>query len=154
MPDAPLQNLAGEPLPEGVDLFALGVRGLGFSISVGATAITAVLWAVQSIIPANAPAGQPVTSGPPFYLLVFGTVGAMALGALTCWFVLRPVDSWFRRGGLAIVSAFASFVVALLTFPANIYFGRTGLLAVTGVFALSAWWFWRRVRGWNAPGGA
>jgi hypothetical protein len=142
--------MAGEPLPAGVDLFALGVRGLGFAVSVGATAITGVLWGVQSILPQVAGSPTPASGGPPFYLLVFGTVGAMGLAALTCWFVLRPVDSWFRRGGLSIVSAFASFVVALLTLPATMLLGRVGLLAASGAFAALAWAFWRGLRRWNA----
>ena len=150
MPDSPLHNLAGEPLPEGVDLLTLGLRALGFAICVGATGIVAVLWGVQSMVPAAPTDARPPVGGPPFYLLVFGTMGAMLLAAVTCWFVLRPVDSWFRRGGLAVVSAFASFVVALLAFPADVVFGHAGLLGVTLIFPLAAWWFWRGLRRWSA----
>lgn len=150
MPDEPLHNLAGEPLPEGVDLFTLGIRGLGFAVSVGATAIVAVLWGVQSLVPATQASNATPAAGPSFYLLVFGTLGAMALAAVTCWFVLRPVDSWFRRGGLSLVGGFASFVVALLAFPANILLGRPGLLGLTLLFPLAALWFWRGLRRWSA----
>ena len=149
MTEPPLQNAAGEPLPEGVNLFALGVRALPFATCVGATAITLVLWGVQSLVPQTGGATPEPTAGPAFYLLVLGTPAAMALAAATCWFVLRPVESWFRRGGLAMVSAFLSFVVSLITFPANVFFGRTGLLVVTLLFPAAALFFGYRVRRWD-----
>ncbi|MGB7213274.1 MAG: hypothetical protein WBC97_11695 [Gemmatimonadales bacterium] len=150
MSEEPLQNMAGEPLPEGLDLFALGVRALGFAAAVGATAITLVLWGVQTLVPpATAPKAGPV-AGPAFYLLVLGTPAAMALGAATCWFLLRPVQSWFRRGALSVVSAFLAFVVSLLTLPANELFGHVGLLGASMLFALTMVLFGRSLRRWSA----
>ena len=148
MPDEPLHNMAGEPLPEGVDLFALGVRALGFASAAGATAIAIVLWGVQSLVPAAPPGASPV-AGPAFYLLVLGTPAAMALAGATCWFLLRPVESYFRRGGLAMVSAFLSFVVSLVTLPASALFGRPGLLAASLLFAVAMVLFGRSLRRWG-----
>ncbi|HEU4763627.1 MAG TPA: hypothetical protein VFS28_03175 [Gemmatimonadales bacterium] len=147
----PLHNVAGEPLPEGVDLLGLGVRALAFSVALGAAAITAVIWAVQSILPsapAGAPSGAPAT-GAPFYLLVLGTPAAMGLAAVACWILLRPVQSWFRRGALAMVSGFLSLVVSLLTLPANAIFGRAGLAAATVLFAAAALLGARSLQRWS-----
>ncbi|MFI5235282.1 MAG: hypothetical protein ACHQXA_06205 [Gemmatimonadales bacterium] len=148
MTDDSPHNVAGEPLPPGVDLLGLGLRALGFAVSVGAAAITGVIWGVQSLHPAGSTSG-PESAGPAFYLLIFGTVGAMALAGLTAWFVLRPVDSWFRRGGLSIVCAFLSFVISLATLPANAIFGRTGLLAMTALYIAGATLFGRSLRRWS-----
>lgn len=150
MSDPPLQNMAGEPLPEGLDLFALGVRVLGFAAAVGATAITLVLWSVQTLVPAaTTPDAGPV-AGPAFYLLVLGTPAAMALAGITCWFLLRPVQSLFRRGALSVVAAFLSFLVSLVTLPANALYGRAGLLAASLGFALTMVLFGRSLRRWSA----
>ena len=150
MADDSLHNAAGEPLPAGVDLLGLGLRALGFAVLVGAAAITGVIWGVQSLHPAGGTSG-PAAAGTAFYLLIFGTIGAMALAAVTAWFVLRPVDSWFRRGGLSIVSAFFAFVLSLVTLPANAIFGRLGLLSATTVFIAGAALCGRSLRRWSRP---
>lgn len=150
MPDSPLHNMAGEPLPEGLDLFALGVRALGFAAAVGATAITLVLWGVQTLVPPTATPNPAPTAGPAFYLLVLGTPAAMALAGATCWFLLRPVESLFRRGALSMVSAFLSFLVALLTLPANALYGRAGLLGTSLLFAGVMVLLGRSLRRWGA----
>jgi hypothetical protein len=48
------------------------------------------------------------------------------------------VESWYRRGGLAIVSAFATFVMAVLAAPLHHFAGRTGLLGLAAVAAVAA----------------
>ncbi|MGH7591589.1 MAG: hypothetical protein ACREL2_09125 [Gemmatimonadales bacterium] len=149
MPDEPLHNMAGEPLPEGLDLFALGVRVLGFAASVGATAIALVLWGVQTLVPAATTPNAGPVAGPAFYLLVLGTPAAMALAGATCWFLLRPVQSLFRRGALSVVSAFLAFVVSLITLPANALFGRLGLLTASLLFAVVMVLFGRSLRRWS-----
>ena len=51
------------------------------------------------------------------YLLVAGTLGGLVLAGIVAWRLLAPIDSTYRRGGLSLVSAFAT-VPAMLIYHA------------------------------------
>lgn len=89
-----------------------------------------VLYGVQAIL-AGAPASDtPVTGGPAPLLLLSGTLGALLVSAAVAWRGLAPVDSYYRRGGLAVVSAFGTFVMAVLATPLHHFFGAGALIAL------------------------
>lgn len=73
-----------------------------------------------------------------------GTLTVVATGFFT-WYLLSPVESRFRRGGLSITTAFAGFVVAaMLTMFLHAAFGRVSLIPL-GIAAAFA-----TVYGWKA----
>ncbi len=111
--------------------------------SVGAAAAVAVAWfAMLTFVVAklrdptvqNAAAVNP--DAPYVNIFLFGIPAGLALAGITGWILMRPVESLFRRGGLAIVGALAGTCLAmLLTFTAHAAFGSAALGAL-GVLAL------------------
>jgi hypothetical protein len=63
------------------------------------------------------------------YWIVGGTLAGVLLAAFIAWRLLEPVTSAYRRGGLAMVAAFATVVLMLVCTPIFELFGRSGLLA-------------------------
>jgi hypothetical protein len=72
------------------------------------------------------------------YLLFGGTVGGILAAAGTAWRLLQPIPSLYRRGGLAIVSGFATVLLMLVCIPIHQLFGRTGLLVTMGLSGIAA----------------
>jgi hypothetical protein len=100
------------------------------AVGLGTAIATLTLYGVQALM-AGAPASDaPVVSGPAPLLLLSGTLGALGVSAAVTWRRLRPVESYYRRGGLALVSAFGTFVMAVLATPLHHFFGPEALLAV------------------------
>lgn len=79
-------------------------------------------------------------------LIAGGTLGGLAVGAASTWWILAPLGNWFRRGMLATVSAFATVLLMLLAFPVRGLFGSTGLLVFVLLCLLMALWLGRRAR--------
>ncbi len=114
------------------------------AISAGTTVVALTLWGVQSLLAGSPPSPTPVTRGPAPLLLLLGTVGALCLSAGVAWHRLAPVDSYYRRGGLAIISAFGTFLVAVLAAPLHHFAGAPALLGLAGAGLLAAAWLSRR----------
>ncbi len=72
------------------------------------------------------------------YLLFGGTVGGIAVAAGSAWHLLQPIPSLYRRGGLAIVSAFATVILMLICIPIHQVFGQAGLLVTMGLSGIAA----------------
>jgi hypothetical protein len=72
------------------------------------------------------------------YLLFGGTVGGILAAAGAAWHLLQPIPSLYRRGGLAIVSGFATVLLMLVCIPIHRMFGQPGLLVTMGVSGLAA----------------
>ena len=70
------------------------------------------------------------------YWIVGGTLGGLLFASLVGWRLLEPIDSTYRRGGLAMVSAFATVVLMLTCTRIFELFGRNGLLAFMGLCAV------------------
>ena len=62
------------------------------------------------------------------YWIAGGTLAGVLLAGFVSWRLLAPVTSAYRRGGLAMVSAFATVVLMLICTPIFELFGRNGLL--------------------------
>lgn len=62
------------------------------------------------------------------YWIAGGTLAGVLLAGFISWRLLAPVTSAYRRGGLAMVSAFATVVLMLICTPIFELFGRNGLL--------------------------
>jgi hypothetical protein len=93
--------------------------------------VSATTLAVDAVRPA---AGSPPDVAGPFYLLLGGTLAGLALAGVVAWRLLAPLGSAYRRGGLAMVSAFATVIAMLLCIPVNQLLGHPGL---GGLIALS-----------------
>jgi hypothetical protein len=128
-----------DPSPEPHDFVPLAMAGTGFGIILGATVITGALWLLR-IIQAATPAADTLDLGSaPAVILFGGTVGGMLAAATGTWRALRPVNSTWRQGGFAMVSAFASLVVSVLAVPADSYLGPWGVLGLVLAGAALAW---------------
>lgn len=128
----------------GDDLVGLAVRSVALAVCAGTAVAALSLWAVQRLVSGAPSSNLPVTGGPAPLLLITGTLAALFLSAGITWRRLRPVDSWYRRGGLAMVSGFATFVMAVLAAPLHHFAGSTGLLGLAAAAALAAAFLARR----------
>jgi hypothetical protein len=127
-----------------MDPVGLAAAAVGAGISTGLAIISVT---VASLGLVRSPAAGPAPDlGAPFALLVTGTLGGLLLAGMTTWWLLRPIGSSYRRGGLALVSAFATVVLMLVTMPLDHYFGRAGLLGLAAVAAAAALLLARRAR--------
>ena len=97
----------------------------------GLAVVTTTTLVVDALRPSS---GEGPNLGAPFQLLLWGTVAGIAIAAVVAWQLLAPLTSAYRRGGLALVSAFATVIVMLVCIPVNQTLGRPGL---AGLIALS-----------------
>ena len=67
-----------------------------------------------------------------------GTIAGLALAGFVAWRLLEPVASAYRRGGLAMVAAFATVVLMLICTGVFELFGRAGLLSLLGFSAVTS----------------
>jgi hypothetical protein len=72
------------------------------------------------------------------YLLFGGTLGGILAAGGAAWRLLQPIPSLYRRGGLAIVSAFATVLLMLICIPIHQMFGQAGLLVTMGLSGIAA----------------
>ncbi len=75
-----------------------------------------------------------------------GMVGGPLLGALLAFWLLEPLPSLYRRGGLAIVSGFAAFLAMFAGMPVHQAFGQPGLAGFALLFAVAGAAFIARAR--------
>ena len=118
------------------DLVLVAIRGMAAAVLLGTSVVLFVLWGVRALVAGAAPSDRPVSSGPALFLLLGGTLVALFASAGIAWACLTPIDSYYRRGGLALVSAFATFVMSVLAAPLHHYFGEGALVGV-GAAALA-----------------
>lgn len=79
-------------------------------------------------------------------LLIVGMVGGPLLGALVTFWLLEPLVSPYRRGGLALVSGFAAFLVMFAGMPVHQAFGQAGLAVFALLFGAAGVAFFARAR--------
>jgi hypothetical protein len=79
-------------------------------------------------------------------ILLTGLLAGMAGAAATAWLALGFLESWFRRGGLALVSAFGTVLAMLVLVPLDGAFGPAGLGAAAAVLVAGAVWLGYRFR--------
>ena len=135
--------MRGEPAP-GPVAFVLMV--LGSAVSLGLLVISGTVFLVDALRQGNQPASLDLS----FYLLVGGTLGGIVGASYAAWRLLAPIGSVYRRGGLSIVSAFATVVLMLVCIPVNQLFGRGGLLLLLATSAALTLLLSRQARRWGA----
>lgn len=107
---------------------------LASAVWAGLTAITATVLVADALRARHGAANLEFR----FYLIAAGTLAGLSLAGFVAWRLLAPVTSAYRRGGLAIVAAFATVVLMLICTVVFEFFGRTGLLALLGFSALTS----------------
>ena len=73
-------------------------------------------------------------------------IGGPLLGALITYWLLAPLVSLYRRGALAMVSAFAAFLFRFAGMPVHQACGQLGLAGFALLFAAAATAFFGRAR--------
>jgi hypothetical protein len=127
-----------------MDPVSLAAAALGAGVSAGLALVGATVAATAALRP---PAGTTEPAlGAPLYLLLIGTLGGLVLAGVVAWRLLQPLESTYRRGGLALVSAFATVVVMQVYRPLDAAFGVPALLAAAAVAGALAWLLARRAR--------
>jgi hypothetical protein len=101
------------------------------AVSLGLVVITATVLGVDALR-----SSQPTGLNPALYLLFGGTLGGILAAAGMAWWLLGPIQSTYRRGGLAIVCGFATVLVMLICIPIHQLVGRSGLIALLVVAML------------------
>jgi hypothetical protein len=119
-----------------VDPIRLAFLAMGSGMAFGLAVVSVTVLGVDLVRPATPPPGT--ASGPAFYLLLFGTIGGLILAGVVAWRLLAPILSTYRRGGISLVTAFATVLPMLLCMVANQLAGRIGLAALAGVALLVA----------------
>lgn len=112
------------------DHVGLAFRALGFSVLLG-TGLAAVVSITVRSLPSGVTAeGGVDIASPPALVLLLGTGLALLAAAIATWRLLAPTRSPYRQGGLALVSAFGTMLVSLVTIPVDQALGRAGLAGV------------------------
>ena len=119
--------------------FRFVAAAAGSAVSLGLVIITATVLGIR-VLRFSEPAG------PALYLLFGGTMAGVLAAAGTAWWLLGPIQSSYRRGGLAMVSGFATVLLMLFCIPVDQLFGSTGLLAAVAACILAAVLLGRRAR--------
>jgi hypothetical protein len=127
-----------------MDPVSLVAAALGAGLSAGLALVGATVAATAALRP-PAGANEPAF-GAPLYILLFGTLGGLLLAGVVAWRLLRPLQSTYRRGGLAMVSAFATVALMQIYRPLDAAFGVPALLGGAGLSAGLAWLLARLAR--------
>ena len=132
-----------------MDPVSLVAAALGAGLSAGLALVGATVAATAALRP---PAGATEPAlGAPLYILLFGTLGGLLLAGVVAWRLLRPIQSTYRRGGLAMVSAFATVLLMQIYRPLDAAFGVPALLGGAVLSAGLAWLLARLARRMAAP---
>ena len=120
-----------------MDPVSLVAAALGAGLSAGLALVGATVAVMAALRPPEGSTDPALDAR--LYLLLFGTLGGLVLAGVVAWRLLRPLESTYRRGGLALVSAFATVVLMQIYRPLDAAFGMPALLVaavVAGALAL------------------
>lgn len=115
---------------------------LACAVSAGLLVVTATVLLVETL----RGGAQPESLTLRLYLLFGGTLGGVLIAAGAAWRLLGPIESVYRRGGLAMVSGFSTVLLMLICIPVNQLLGRTGLIILLVLSAIAAALLGRRAR--------
>jgi hypothetical protein len=135
-----------------------GSGALGFLAAALACAVSAGLMVVTAtVLLVDALRARAYTEGLEglalrLYLLFGGTLAGILIAAGAAWRLLRPIESTYRRGGLAMVSGFSTVLLMLICIPINQLLGRAGLIILLALSGIAAVFLGRRARRLGASG--
>ncbi len=132
-----------------MDPVALAATAVAAGLSSGLAIVGVTVAALAGLRPPPGTA-DPAT-GAPLFLLAVGTLGGLVLAGVVAWLLLAPLESTYRRGGLAMVSAFATVVLMQLYRLLDAAFGAPGLLTAAALAGIVALLLFRRGRRMASP---
>jgi hypothetical protein len=127
-----------------VDPVSLAATALSAGLSAGLAVVGVTVAALAAVRPPPGSAEPARSAG--LYLLAAGTLGGLVLAGVVAWRLLAPIDSTYRRGGLALVSAFATVLVMQIYPPLDAAFGTPALLGTAALAGATALLLSRRAR--------
>lgn len=131
--------MTGESRGTALGFLAAALAG---AVSAGLVVVTATVLVVDALRAGAYPESLTLR----LYLIFGGTLAGILMAAWAAWRLLGPISSAYRRGGLAMVSGFATVLLMLVCIPINQLLGRPGLLVLLGVSVLAAALLTRRAR--------
>jgi hypothetical protein len=137
---APAGGPPGGAAPAGGDPLGVIAAGLGSGVALGLGVIGGSVLAADARRPAAADRGDAAL------FLAAGVLAGMVAAGAVAWVLLRPIGSDYRRGGLALVGAFATVPLMLAFVPLHLLLGRAGLAAAVAAFGLASILLMRRAR--------
>jgi hypothetical protein len=127
-------SISGEPAaPHHV---GIALRAMLFGTLMGAGLVALTMWGARTVQAGAAPVAGSAPPSPVFGLVVGGTLAGLGLAVAVAWSLMRPLRSAYRRGGLAIVAGFATFLAMLPTMAVDQLLGRSGLLGFAAACVL------------------
>lgn len=130
---------AGDERNEGT--FGFLAAAEGGAVAAGLVVIIATVLAVDALRPPD-----PADRSSLLYLLSGGTLAGVLAAAAIAWWLLQPVQSTYRRGGLAMVAGFATAVLMLVCIPVHQLLGRAGLVVLLVLCLAVSIMSWRKVQ--------
>ena len=127
-----------------MDPVALAARAVGAGVSAGVALVGVTVAALSATRPP--PGTTEPAAGAPLYVLAAGTLGGLVLAGVVAWRLLGPLGSTYRRGGLALVSAFATVLVMQIYPLLDATLGAPALLSAAVLAAGTALLLYRRSR--------
>jgi len=132
------QDLPARGATREADPLGLVLGALAFGVTLGVGLLALVTWVIRVLQAGGFAAIDPRRGLTPglLPLVLAGTLAAMAAAGAATWALLAPIANPWRRAMLGIIAGAASFVVALVTWPVDRAFGRSGLLALAALATL------------------
>jgi hypothetical protein len=115
---------------------------LAGAVAAGLMVVTATVLLVDALRSGAYPENLTVR----LYLVFGGTLAGIMIAAWAAWHLLEPISSLYRRGGLAMVSGFATVLLMLVCIPINQLLGRVGLVSLLALSGLAAALLARRAK--------
>lgn len=146
-PNHPSPNPLGDAAPA-EDYVGLAANAMAAAMAVAVATIAVITLVTARVAESSGIVSrETITDGFAVNLLIYGTVSGVFLAAATAWFLMGAIESNYRRGGLAMVSAFGGFLLSvLLTMLVRGLLGELALVGLAGVAILVAAFFARRAR--------
>jgi hypothetical protein len=119
----------------------LAVRSVGAAMATASAWLAMVIWATMALRGEDLPATREAIDPGAAYVnvLLWGLVLVLPLTGAVAWFLMSPVESNWRRGGLSMVGVLGGVSLAMLTtFLAWQAAGSTGLVSLAIVATVLA----------------
>lgn len=112
------------------DHVSLAFRVLSFAMLLGTGLMAITLLIVRVTIVPQAEGTVPDLDQPAMMILLGGTLLSLMAASVTAWTLLAPIDSFYHRGGLAIVTGFGTLLVSQVSVLLHHLFGKAGLVGL------------------------
>lgn len=145
-PNHPSPNPLGGDAPT-EDRVGLAANAMAAAMAAAVAALSVVNYTTTRLAASSGITSRAnITDGLAVNVFIYGTATSVLLAGGVAWALMGPVDSHYRRGGLAMVSAFGGFLLSGLTVPVRGLLGEPALLGLAASAVFIAAFFARRAR--------